>query len=99
MIDWPTVIAGVTALVGAFGVRELIAGWSAKHTGAAQEEKARMQKLISENEKQDKDIEHLHTRLRRQKEYSSLLRGKLLERGVAYQDLPEWPKEGEEENA
>lgn len=97
MIDWPTVFAGIAAIIGALGIRELIQGWAAKRTGEAQEEKKRMQELIKENDTKDGTIDKLWTRLRKQKEYSSQLRRKLIEMGVRPEDLPDWPREGEEE--
>lgn len=95
MIDWPTIIAGVTALIGAIGVKELIVGWSARRSGAAQEEKFRMQELIRENDAKDARIDSMLESMRKQREYSSYLRRMLIEKGVPVETLPEWPKESE----
>jgi hypothetical protein len=92
MYDWPSIIGAIATLVAAFGVKEIVQGWSAKRTGEAQEEKARMKELMQDNDSKDEQIDKLLKDQRKMKEYASVLRIKLMEHGVSYQDLPDWPR-------
>lgn len=94
-MDWPALITAISLLVGALGIKELIKGWNEKRTGAAQEEKSRMQELMRTNSRLQQDKEHLFSNNRKQKEYSSLLRRMLFEHGVPLSEIPDWPKETE----
>lgn len=92
MYDWPAIIGAIATLIAALGIKEFVQGWSSKRTGEAKEEKARMRDLMKDNDEKDIQIDSLMKDLRRMREYATRLRVSLMEHGVSYQDLPDWPK-------
>lgn len=92
MIDWPAIITGITAVAGALGIKELVKGLASKRNGFAKEEKERYRLSLKENDEKDAHIDALLEDNRVIKEYAALLRRLLVEQGVPYSMIPDWPK-------
>jgi len=100
MQDWSTLITALGSILVALGGRELIVGWLNKRSGRAAAEGSRIRETLDDNEKLRDDIDKQRAKLEHQysinriiKEYASVLRRILIDKGVPVAEIPDWPNE------